>query len=81
METFVEAFFELNSSRPIGFDVCAILTSEIVAWLDLHGITNMEDRKEYYDFIRTLDEEWLSELRKTKKTTKEMTDADTSSSD
>ena len=40
-----------------------IPTSEIVAWLDLHLIHDLEDRLEYSIHISTLDSAWLSWAR------------------
>lgn len=53
------AFIDLHGSRPSGFGPSAILTSEVLSWLDLHGIQDYETRIEYYELIRVLDNQWL----------------------
>lgn len=49
------AFQELSMTRPVGMGVGAIPFQEIVAWLDLHQITSLEDRLEYAKWVRYLD--------------------------
>lgn len=70
---FVDAFVELNKSRPSGFDVSPIPIVEINAWLDLQGICDSISRREYYRMIKILDEAWMIRMReKVKKETKSL---------
>lgn len=39
--------------------VTGLAPSEVVCWLDLHGITDSEIREWYYSMIAVLDEEFL----------------------
>ena len=49
-----KAFTELHESRLKP----RISILEIIAWLDLHELTDSEVRREYYDLIRMMDETW-----------------------
>lgn len=70
---FVDAFVELNKSRPSGFDVSPIPIVEINAWLDLQGIRDSVSRREYYRMIKILDEAWMTRMRESvKKKTKSL---------
>jgi hypothetical protein len=55
-----EAFWELAETRPAGFGPGAIPFAEIVAWLNLHGVTRRQDREDYAYLIRALDRAWLN---------------------
>ena len=48
------AFTELHDARTGP----RLLLTEIIAWLDLQGITDAEVRREYYTLISILDEAW-----------------------
>lgn len=54
------AFNDLSGRRTgNGFGPNPISTSEIVAWLNLHEITDAEQRRDYYHLVGVLDDEWL----------------------
>ena len=42
----------------------AIPVSEIIAYLDLHGIADAEDRREFAWLIRQMDDAYLDEVAK-----------------
>jgi hypothetical protein len=48
----------------------AIPTSEILAWCSMFGIDAIEDRRELYDLVGELDDEWLKWHKKTARTAK-----------
>lgn len=55
----------MNNSRQLAFgDVGAIPISEIKAYLDLIGITGLEEKEEYLYFIQLLDLKYLEQHRK-----------------
>tara|TARA_R110000751_G_scaffold10671_3_gene38653 strand:- start:2446 stop:2706 length:261 start_codon:yes stop_codon:yes gene_type:complete len=55
-----EAFWFLNSSRPIGMEAGAIPLSEIIAyWRELHGLTARSDLVERVHLIRAMDTKFL----------------------
>jgi len=56
-----EGFVALSSSR-VGFD--SIKFSEIESWLNLNGISNLEQRQEIAHLIRIIDLEYLKFMRK-----------------
>ena len=63
--------------------VSAINYQEITAWLNIHGITDREERVLYCDrvmFLERLFFEWVEGERETKKTRKQGTDANTPAS-
>lgn len=54
------AFHDLSNRRTSnGFGPNPIQTSEIVAWLDLQGIDDADDRRMNYHLIGVLDSEWI----------------------
>jgi hypothetical protein len=56
----------LSTSRQIGMEENPILVSEILAWLELNNINDVEQRKEYYTVIKMLDavrQEWVRKQR------------------
>jgi len=59
MACYWKAFHECNSSRSVGMSVGAIPLSEIVAYLNLHYITDIDERLEYTKWIMFLDQVYL----------------------
>ena len=51
------SFFQLD--RPQGMSLTGIPTVEILSYLDLHGVTNMEERTEFFRFIKAMDRAWI----------------------
>jgi hypothetical protein len=62
-----DAFAELSCRRPVGFGPGAIPMTEIVAWLDLHQVEEMEERTEFVELIGVMDREWLTWADKKRK--------------
>jgi len=64
------SFFMLN--RPQGMSApSGIPTSEILAYLDLHGVDDIAERTEFFRFIKVLDRTWLKyQASQTKSKTK-----------
>jgi len=66
-----QAFQVLNNSRQLAFgDIGAIPLSEIKAYFDLVGITELNEKEEYLYFIQLLDIKYLEWHRKRPKATK-----------
>ncbi len=57
LQWIYRSFFQL--SRLQGMSPGAISTSEIVAYLDLHGETDLQERAEFFRFIKVMDRAWL----------------------
>jgi hypothetical protein len=54
------AFHDLSARRTTnGFGPNPISTSEIVSWLNLHEVSDSEQRQDYYHLVCRLDDEWL----------------------
>lgn len=59
----LEAFYELSSQRMIGEVPQPIQISEILAYVDLLGVIEPEDRQQLLKAIRTLDAAYLEQIR------------------
>lgn len=59
-----EAFWELRKRRPRGQGIVPIPISEIVSWLDLSLIKDLESRRDYLRWITALDNEWAAFAQK-----------------
>lgn len=54
------AFFELCASRTAGqMSMNPIQPTNIVAWLDMSGVIDIEERRRYYELITILDVNYL----------------------
>ena len=62
-----QAFQDLNNSRTVGFCVNPIQVSEIKAWLDIHEVSETEDKAEYFRLIKALDAVWSNWSQKKQK--------------
>lgn len=72
LEWIWSAYVDLGQARTSsGFGVNPLAVSEIVAWLDLQGLTDTQARQEAYQLIRRLDArymEWQGEQAKGRQT-------------
>mgnify|MGYP003645052237 FL=1 len=58
------AFFELCASRTMGHSgINPLQTTSILAWLDINGVIDIEDRRRYYELITVMDLEYLAHYR------------------
>lgn len=76
------AFVDLNPRRAVGFGVGAIPASEILAWLEIHQVKDLDTRIELFDMLLVLDDAYLElkeKQREAGKEKKEKPDADSSS--
>ena len=55
-----DAFNILSTSRPVGFSYGAIPISEILAYCNMFGIDDYEERKEFIKRIKILDRAYLN---------------------
>ena len=53
-----EGFWQLHRCRQYGFGPCPLAVREILAMAELYDI-RAEDRMEYFELIKGLDQEWL----------------------
>ena len=49
----------LCGTRQVGFSPCSLSITDIKNTLDFFGIIDLEERREYLDYILCLDTEWL----------------------
>ncbi len=61
LNVYWNAFFELSGKRTYSsLGPNPLQTSEILSWLDLHGITELDDRSTFFRLIGALDSVWLT---------------------
>ena len=63
LELYLNAFFELDSSRPVGLSLLPIPWGAIVDYCAVYGIDN-EQREDMLYFIRKMDNAHLDRLNK-----------------
>ncbi len=57
------AFNELHRVRSVGFSVSSIPYSEIEAWLNIHDIYDIDERRYYYEVVIRIDAEFVTWAR------------------
>jgi hypothetical protein len=75
-----QAFNELHTGRQSGFGPAPFAPGDILAWMNIHGFTEVEERVELYELLLAMDSTWLmwaDDRRKRKKPKEEDKDADT----
>lgn len=51
-----QAFFELSASRKAGYSsIDPLAIAEVLAWLDIHGVIELGERRHYYELLMVLD--------------------------
>ncbi len=63
LEIVYGGFIQLSYSRSAGFSSNPITTSDIKAWLDIHGINELEQRARIYDLLLHMDVAYLTHAR------------------
>lgn len=63
LELYLEAFFELDSSRPVGFSLLPIPWGAIVDYCAVYGLDN-EQREDMLYLIRRMDNAHIDRLNK-----------------
>ena len=63
---FWEAFQYLNTSRELGFNEGYIKCSEVLAYLQINYITDLEERQDYMNFIQVLDQHYINRKQEKK---------------
>jgi hypothetical protein len=57
---YLEAFQSLSAARSNGFSGAEpIAISEIVAYLNLEGVTDPQERRRFLNLVQLLDSEWM----------------------
>lgn len=57
---YMRVFTDLSRSRPVGMGVSAIPISEIKAYCDMFGITDLNERADLLFIIQQMDEEFMN---------------------
>lgn len=58
LEPVYKAFTDLSRSRLVGFAANPLTVSDIEAYLRLRGITDLDERLEWFDLLKMLDNHW-----------------------
>ena len=58
--SYWEAFFALSRSRSVGFAVNPVSIADIVAYMELKGIFDPEEREDFLHFMQEMDAEFLA---------------------
>lgn len=66
-----QAFLQLSRSRPVGFSVGTIPASQIEAWLNIHQVTDLQERADFFVYINAMDSTWLEWYRNEQEAQKE----------
>mgnify|MGYP006943754696 CR=1 FL=1 len=57
---YMRVFTDLSRSRPVGMGVSAIPISEIKAYCEMFGITDLNERADLLFIIQQMDEEFMN---------------------
>jgi hypothetical protein len=57
---YMRVFTDLSRSRPVGMGVSAIPISEIKAYCEMFGITDLNERADLLHIIQQMDEEFMN---------------------
>ncbi|MEK9722238.1 MAG: hypothetical protein VW405_01980 [Rhodospirillaceae bacterium] len=60
------AFTQLSAARRVGMAANPIAPSDVLAWLDIHCITDPGERVEFYELLLVMDQAWLRWHSRTK---------------
>lgn len=59
---YLESFYVLSNSRPIGMSAGPIPVSEVLAYCQMHGDFNPSERLRFLEVIRSLDAEYMAHV-------------------
>lgn len=71
LQIYFTAWTELHATRPSGMGVQAIPYSDLLAWVTLRGIHDLEDRQTFAFFVTGIDNHWVKWAREEAKRERE----------
>ena len=64
VQEYWDAFHDLHRSRDTGgMQATPLRVSDIIAYFDILGICEAEDREDFFRLVRALDDSWLTWMR------------------